>query len=84
MNLHVPPVHQKRLRERQELDGRTEDLMGLVLKIREEVRSMGRSKDFVKGDLFGLTDRIRDVYLSDLGITLQDGTEGEPTKFLLS
>lgn len=53
-------------------DSKEEELLDLVVHLREELRSLAKSSGF--HPLYSLSDRIRDVYLKDLGISLEDRT----------
>ncbi len=45
-----------------------ESLMDTIIQIREDVRTLAKESP----QLYALSDRIRDVYLKDSGIVLQD------------
>lgn len=53
-------------------DSNADEVIDVLVKIRDELRMMGKSKTFNKGQLFALTDKIRDVIAPDLGIVIED------------
>ena len=50
----------------------TKIITNALVKIRDDIRAMGKEKDFNKGKLFTLTDEIRDVIAPSLGFTIED------------
>lgn len=58
----------------------TDQLMHLIIDIREELRSLAKTGG-KKGELFALSDWIRDVKLKELGVEIQDKGDG-PTKWV--
>ncbi len=50
----------------------TKIITNALVKIRDDIRAMGKEKDFNKGKLFTLIDEIRDVIAPSLGFTIED------------
>ena len=50
----------------------TKIITNALVKIRDDIRAIGKEKDFNKGKLFTLTDEIRDVIAPSLGFTIED------------
>jgi len=57
-------------------DNNMANITNAIVKIRDEIRTMGREKDFNKGQIFTLTDEIRDVIAPSLGFTIEDKGTG--------
>jgi cysteinyl-tRNA synthetase len=54
-------------------------LIKVLAKLREDIRGMAKSSGF--RPLYSLSDKLRDVYLKDLGISLEDANGTTKTKF---
>lgn len=55
---------------RQESNSNTQDFLDVILKIRNEIRDAAKATK--SSQLFVLSDKIRDQYLKELGVSLQD------------
>ncbi len=64
--------------------GREEDLIELLVSLRQELRGLARQKGNVSRELFILTDRIRETDLPSLGIHLEDRGGPDPPKWFFA
>lgn len=53
-------------------DSNTSEIVSALVKIRDDIRSMGKEKELNKSKLFELSDKIRDQIAPSLGITIED------------